>query len=82
MGGPKKTKGLIYSIHEKYRYINIPLISRYLLCMNIEKSWTVVYQEAKHTIFVYTFAQLNRPFWDDLPVQRQRYHAHFKCAKV
>jgi hypothetical protein len=34
------------------------------------------------TLLLYTFAQLNRPFWDDLSVQRQRYHAHFKCAKV
>ena len=31
---------------------------------------------------VYTFALINRPLAGDLSVQRQRYHAHLKCAKV
>ena len=31
--------------------------------------------------FFYTFAQLNRPFWADLPVQRQRLPCAFKMRK-
>ena len=63
-------------IFERVRELN----NNYLISMVT----TTIYKLYCGSIIIvpYTFAQLNRPFWDDLPVQRQRYHAHIKCAKV